>query len=60
MGALLAWLAGREWDGSHLMEDGRFRGDVRMADIDNDGADELVLSATELRTAAFESGYAPP
>jgi len=31
-----------------------------MADIDNDGADELVLSATELRTAAFESGYAPP
>jgi len=45
--ALLAWLAGREWDGSHLLEDGRFRGDVRTTDIDNDGADELVLSAVE-------------
>jgi hypothetical protein len=45
--ALIAWLSAREWDGAHLIEDGRFKGDARIVDIDNDGADEIVLSAVE-------------
>ena len=45
--ALVAWLAAHDWEGAHLLEEGRFRGEVRIADIDNDGAEEYVLSAIE-------------
>jgi hypothetical protein len=45
--ALVAWLAAHSWEGAHLLDEGRFRGDARIADIDNEGAEEYVLSAVE-------------
>lgn len=67
--SFMAWLAGQDGDGDYLFDEERrgFSGRVRIADIDNDGTEDFVISSVEgsgryLNLYVFRpvgEGYAP-